>query len=183
MAAKLENCTEEVQRFVISFLWAEGVPGGQIHQHMCAQYVDNALSRKVVYEWIEMFKTCRTSETDAERSGHPTTATTALNEERARELILQNRRVTVDEIAKQLNISIGSAYSVVHDNLQFHRVCARWVPKELEDEHKHELNQPETKGKSMQWKHLSPPAANRTGCNMLSKKFHDEGLRVCNAIP
>jgi predicted transcriptional regulator len=33
------------------------------------------------------------------------------------QLILQNRRVTVDEIAKQLNISIGSAYSVVHDNL------------------------------------------------------------------
>jgi histone-lysine N-methyltransferase SETMAR len=83
-----------------------------------------------------MFKNGRTSVTDAERSGHPTTATTAQNEDRGRELILQNRRVTVDEIAKQLNISIGSAYSVVHDNLQFHKVCARWVPKELADEHK-----------------------------------------------
>jgi hypothetical protein len=36
---------------------------------------------------------------------------------------------------KQLNISIGSAYSVVHDSLQFLEVCARWVPKELTDEH------------------------------------------------
>jgi hypothetical protein len=80
-----------------------------------------------------MFKNSRTSVIDAERSGHPT----AQNEERARELILQNRRVTVDEIAKQLNISIGSAYSVVHDKLQFHKVCARWVPTELKDEHKH----------------------------------------------
>jgi hypothetical protein len=42
----------------------------------------------------------------------------------------------VDEIAKQLNISIRSAYSVMHDNLNFHQVCARWVPKELTDEHK-----------------------------------------------
>jgi hypothetical protein len=42
----------------------------------------------------------------------------------------------VDEIAKQLNISIGSAYFLVHGNLQFHKVCARWVPKELTDEHK-----------------------------------------------
>jgi hypothetical protein len=81
-----------------------------------------------------MFKNVRTSVTDAERSGHPTTATTARNEERARELILQSRR---DGIAKQLNISIGSAYSVTHDNLQFHKVCARWVPKELTDKHKH----------------------------------------------
>jgi hypothetical protein len=96
-------------------LWAKGVPGGQIHQRMSPQYGDNALSRRVVYEWIEMFKNGRTSVTDAERSGHPTTATTAQNEE-----LGKNRRVMVDEIAK-LNISIGSAYSVVHDNRQFHK--------------------------------------------------------------
>jgi hypothetical protein len=90
-----------------------------------------------VYEWIEMFKNGHMSVTDAVRLGHPTTATTIQNEERARELILQNRRVTVDEIAKQLSISIGSADSVVHDNLQFHTVCARGVHKELMDEHKH----------------------------------------------
>jgi hypothetical protein len=70
-----------------------------------------------MYEWTEMFKDGCTSVTDAERSGHPTTATTAQNEGRARELILQNRRVMADKIAKQLNISIGSAYSVVHNNL------------------------------------------------------------------
>jgi hypothetical protein len=46
-----------------TFLWAEGVPGGQVHQHMCAQYGDNALSRRVVYEWIEMFKNGCTSVT------------------------------------------------------------------------------------------------------------------------
>jgi hypothetical protein len=37
----------------------------------------------------------------------------------------------VDKTAEQLIIYIGSAYSVVHD-----KVCARWVPKELTDEHK-----------------------------------------------
>jgi hypothetical protein len=181
------ECTKEEQRSVIGFLWAEGVPGGQIHQRMCAQYGDNALSRRVVYERIKMFKNGRRSVTDAECSGHP--ATTAQNEERAKEMSLQNRRVTVDEIAKQLNLRIGSAYSVVHDNLQFHRVCARWVSTELTDEHKHmrldifyrhlvryregdnflqrivtgnvtwvHHYQPETKLKSMQWKHQPSPA-------------------------
>jgi hypothetical protein len=47
------------------------------------------------------------------------------------------RRVTVDEIAKQLNISTESAYSVMHDNLQFQKVCGKWAPKQLIDEHKH----------------------------------------------
>jgi hypothetical protein len=73
----------------------------------------NALARRVVYERVELFKNVCMSVTDAERSGHPITATSAQNEERARELVLQNRRVMVDETAKQLNISIGSAYSVV----------------------------------------------------------------------
>jgi hypothetical protein len=76
MAVKLENCISEGQQSVIRFLWAEGVPGGQIHQCMCAQYGDNALSRRVLYEWTEMFKDVFTSVTDAEHLSHPTTATT-----------------------------------------------------------------------------------------------------------
>jgi hypothetical protein len=79
MAAKRENCTKEKQRPVIGFLWAEGVPGGQVHQRMCAQYGDNALSSRAVCVWIEMFKNGHMSVTDAEHSGHPTTA--AQNEE------------------------------------------------------------------------------------------------------
>jgi hypothetical protein len=63
-----------------------------------------------------MFQKGHTSVTDAEHSGRPTTATTIQNEERARELILQNRRVTV-EGTENLNISTGSAYSIVHNNL------------------------------------------------------------------
>jgi hypothetical protein len=43
---------------------------------MCAQYGDNALSCRVVYEWTEMFKDGFTSVTDAEHLGRPTTATT-----------------------------------------------------------------------------------------------------------
>jgi hypothetical protein len=66
-----------------------------------------------VYKWIEIFKNVHTNVTDAECLGHPATAKTAQNEDRARELILENRRVTADKIVKQLNINIGSACFVV----------------------------------------------------------------------
>jgi len=62
MAAKLINCTKEEQRLVICFFWAEGVPEAQIHLRMCAQYGDKVLSRRIVYEWIEMFDNGHTSE-------------------------------------------------------------------------------------------------------------------------
>ena len=106
MAAKLINCTKEEQRSVIRFLWAEGVPGAQIHLLMCAQYGDKVLSRRIVYEWIEMFENGRTIVTDAERFGCPVTATTTRNEERTLELIRGNRRITVEAVAGRMNVTI-----------------------------------------------------------------------------
>ena len=135
MAAKLTTCTKQEQRSVIRFLWAEGVPGAQIHLRMCAQYGDEDLSCRIIYEWIEMFEIGHTSVADAEHSGRPATAMTR-NEERTLELIRENRRITVEEVAGRLNVSVHSAYSLIHDSLKFSKVCAMWVPKELTDKHK-----------------------------------------------
>jgi len=50
--------------------------------------------------------------------------------------VQENRRVTVHEIAAHLDMSHGSAYHIVHDVLQFHKVSARWVPCQLTAEFK-----------------------------------------------
>ena len=136
MATKLINCTKEEQRSVICFLWAEGVLGAKIHLRICAQYGDKVLSRRIVYDWIEMFENGCMSVTEAEHSGRPATATNTRNEERALELIHENRRITVQEVSGRLKVSVGSAYSLIHNSLKFCKVCARWVPKELTEERK-----------------------------------------------
>ena len=33
-------------------------------------------------------------------------------------------------------MSVGSAYSLIYDNLKFSKLCARWVPKDLTEERK-----------------------------------------------
>jgi len=73
MLASLSVCTREEQRSVIRLLWAEGVKGAEIHARLCTQYGKNALPRRSVYGWIEMFENGRTSVIDAERSGRPST--------------------------------------------------------------------------------------------------------------
>jgi transposase len=77
---------------------AEGVKGAEIHAHLCTQYGDNALPRRSVYEWIEMFKNGWTSVMDAERSGRPSKSRTDEELEEARAIILADRRVTIEEI-------------------------------------------------------------------------------------
>jgi hypothetical protein len=97
------------------------------------------LSHRVVYEWTEMFKSICMSMIDTECLGNPITATSAYNEERVRELNLQNRSMIVNKLGRQMNISLGPAYSMVHVNLQFQKVFAWWVPKELTEEQEHML--------------------------------------------
>jgi hypothetical protein len=35
-----------------------------------------------------------------------------------------------------LDISYGSGYSIIHKAHGYHKICARWVPKQLTDDHK-----------------------------------------------
>jgi hypothetical protein len=51
-------------------------------------------------------------------------------------MVLLDRQVTIDEVANRLQISHGSAYEIIHNRLGFHKVCARWVPKQLTVLHK-----------------------------------------------
>jgi len=37
----------------------------------------------------------------------------------------------MNEIAAHLDMNHGSAHHIVHDVLQFHKVSARWVPRQL----------------------------------------------------
>ena len=46
------------------------------------------------------------------------------------------RQLTTGEVANHLQISHGSAYEIIHNRLGFHKVCARWVPKQLKMLHK-----------------------------------------------
>ena len=94
---------------------------------MCAQYGDKVLSCRIAYEWIEMLKNGRMSVTHAECSRRPATATTTRNEERNLELIRGNRRITVEEVAGRLNVSVGSAYSLIHDSLMFSKVSGGYL--------------------------------------------------------
>jgi hypothetical protein len=47
------------------------------------------------------------------------------------DIVKENRRVTVHEKSARLDMIHGSANHIVHDVLQFHRLSARWVPRQL----------------------------------------------------
>ena len=51
-------------------------------------------------------------------------------------LILQDRRIKIATISKDLNISEPSVLKIVHEHLLMSKVCSRWVPRMLTTFHK-----------------------------------------------
>ena len=134
MAAPLGISTSEEQRSVIRFLRSEGLKLIEIHGRMKVQYGDACLSQQQVYEWSRKFANGVTSVEDAPRTGQAQRVVTTQNIAAVEAMVMENHRVTVNEIAECLKISQGSAHHIVHDVLQFHKVTARWVPRLLTPE-------------------------------------------------
>ena len=141
MAAPLE--ARRKQRAVIEFLVAEGETPLRIHNRLKNVYKDNTIDYSNVKTWVQRFKKStedhkevgKVSIVDKPRSGRPSTSVNPDNKTYADELIRTDRRITVGKLASKLDVSIGSAHSIVA-SLGYSKVCARWVPRQLTEDHK-----------------------------------------------
>jgi len=71
------------------------------------------------------------SVTDSPRPGQAHRVVTSETIAAVEAIVKENCRVTVNEIAAHMDKSNGSAHHIVHDILQFHKMSARWVPRQL----------------------------------------------------
>jgi hypothetical protein len=74
--------------------------------------------------------------TGKDRSGRPITSSSVTNVDCVNTLIQENRRITVSAVVNVLDISYGSSYSIMHGKLKYRKMCSRWVPKQLTEDHK-----------------------------------------------
>ncbi|UYV81550.1 hypothetical protein LAZ67_20001513 [Cordylochernes scorpioides] len=84
-------------------------------------YGEATLDRSNVYRWYKMFSEGREDVNDEERAERPSTSTTDEKNNEVEKMILANRRITVREVAEDLNISIGSCQSIFINDLGMSR--------------------------------------------------------------
>ena len=82
---------------------------------------------KTVYHLIDHFKAGRTNVSNQKEAGRPRSG----NIERAEEMIMEDRRTTVVMVSVKLVVSHRSALNILHNELGFREVSARWVPIQL----------------------------------------------------
>ncbi|KAF6216143.1 hypothetical protein GE061_000482 [Apolygus lucorum] len=94
------------------------------------------MNRTSVYKWCREFKNGRTNVHDDLRSGKPSIVTDELVE-KIENAVRDDRRSTLDAISTKFpQISRSLLHETITETLGFHKLCARWVPKQLTEQNK-----------------------------------------------
>ncbi|UYV79066.1 hypothetical protein LAZ67_17000982 [Cordylochernes scorpioides] len=129
------------QRTCIKFCVKNEIKCADAFRMLTVAYGEATLDRSNVYRWYKMFSEGREDVNDEERAGRPSTSTTDEKINEVEKMILANRRITVREVAEDLNISIGSCHSIFINDLGITRVAAKFVTKLLNcDQKQHRMN-------------------------------------------
>ena len=113
----LEYCS------VIKFLNMQGKLFG-VYQEECLSY-------ETVKNWVREFKSGFLSIHDSPREGRPNFVVTEDSVCQVKTLVMEDRRVTVKQLAAITKMSVGSIETILHDHLHMSKVSARWVPRLL----------------------------------------------------
>lgn len=119
------------QRTCIKFCVKNEIKCADAFRMLTVAYGEATLDRSNVYRWYKMFSEGREDVNDEERAGRPSTSRTDEKINEVEKMVLANRRITVREVAEDLNISIGSCHSIFINDLGMRRVAAKFVPKLL----------------------------------------------------
>ncbi|GFR86864.1 histone-lysine N-methyltransferase SETMAR [Elysia marginata] len=123
---------------VIKFLYLKRQNSTEIHQEMVQVYAEKCPNYSKVTHWVRKFKSGFLSVMDEHREGRPPSVVTEKNVSTVKKPIIQDRRITVKQLAFETKISIGSVETILHDHLNLNKVSALWVPRLLTTGQKHE---------------------------------------------
>ena len=117
------------QRVCIKFCVKNGFNGVKTLEMLGNCFGSDTLKKTAIYEWHEHFKSGRESVEDDGRSGWPSTSKTDENINKVREMLINNRKLIIRELAEDLNIAYGSIQDIVVNGLGLRRIAAKLVLK------------------------------------------------------
>ncbi|KAG5332929.1 SETMR methyltransferase, partial [Acromyrmex charruanus] len=123
-------------RSVIRYLVWKGKTPVEVYNEVKTAYGDKGMNRTSVFKWCREFKNGRTSVHDDQRSGRPSILIDDIVE-KIENALRDDRRLTVDELSAMFpQISRSLLHETITETLGYRKLSARWVPKQLTDQHK-----------------------------------------------
>ena len=89
-----------------------------------------------VFEWHKRFKEGRESVRDNERSGRSKEIRTPKLICQIKNLMDKDRRVSIETISAQFDVSVGTAHTIIREKLKMRKICVKFVPSVLREDQK-----------------------------------------------
>jgi len=97
----------------------------EIHSKFINVYGDSSLSFSTIKKWAAEFKRGCTSPEDDPYEGRPKSAPPPEITEQVHDMVLDDRRMKVHEIAEAIGISKKHVGYILHEELDMKKLCAR----------------------------------------------------------
>lgn len=122
-------------RAVIRFLQAKKLEPIQIHRELSEVYGEKCISVQHVRKWCREFSAGRTDTHDEQRSGRPSISDDVVV--KIERVLREDRRITLADLVLRVpEVSEASVERIVTEKLGYRKLCARWVPHMLTEDHK-----------------------------------------------
>ena len=119
------------QRSAIKFCLRNEISAAETFRMLQRAFGESTMSQKNVYKWYKDFKEGRERTDDLERPGRLSTSIDEQHVKKIKELVLENRRLTIRDLVDMVGISFGSVQTILKDHLGLRKVKSRLVPKTL----------------------------------------------------
>ncbi|UYV78576.1 hypothetical protein LAZ67_16002050 [Cordylochernes scorpioides] len=115
------------QRYAIKFCVRLGKNATETFQVLQKAFKNDCISRSQSGKWHKAFKEGRKEVADEPRSGRPTTARTDENVDRVLEVLRNDRRLSIQQIADTLHMSTFVVHGIVTEDLQMLTGNESWM--------------------------------------------------------
>lgn len=105
-------------------------------QKMNIAFRRKPMKKRTVFHWHKMFKDGRAKPGDLQRPGQPVTAWTPAAIQQCATLIHNDRRLGIHHLSHTLDVSYGTVFRILHQDLQLTKKAAKFIPHVLTDNQK-----------------------------------------------
>jgi hypothetical protein len=110
------------------------VPPVEIHRELVTVYGANVMTVQHVRKCCREFDSGRVNVMDEQRSGRRSTSADLVQD--IDTAVQADRCVSIAQLEIRFSLCRGTIWDIVHERLGYRKVCSRWVPRQLTDEHK-----------------------------------------------
>jgi len=116
------------QRACVKFCFRLGKTATECYKMLKTAFGEQAMGRSQTFQWFSWFKAGRTPIDDDERSGRSVSSSTPEMIERVRQIVREDRCITIDEVSMLVGISHGTCHKILTEDLKMRRVASKFVP-------------------------------------------------------